>query len=146
MYVIILFLHLMKSIHNMFYKTTYNGITLQGWNNSILFTKNTLYITCRKNIKVWFVYKDITQWRFYINNFCESRMEKYSFYEPSMTNVFSVYLWRDPHHNFNSRLSNWMEIITGGHSCFEKYSAVNWEPYYILQFYTWEARHSNILS
>ncbi len=30
MYVIILFLHLLKSIHNMFYKTTYNGITLQG--------------------------------------------------------------------------------------------------------------------
>ncbi len=29
MYVIILFLHLLKSIHNMFYKTTYNEITLQ---------------------------------------------------------------------------------------------------------------------
>ncbi len=32
MYVIILFLHLLKIIHNMFYKTTYNGITLQGLN------------------------------------------------------------------------------------------------------------------
>ncbi len=29
-YVIILLLHLLKRIHNMFYKTTYNGITLQG--------------------------------------------------------------------------------------------------------------------
>ncbi len=30
--VIILFLYFLKSMHNMFYKPTYNGITLQGWN------------------------------------------------------------------------------------------------------------------
>ncbi len=52
MYVTILFLHLLKSIHNMFYKTTYNGITLQEIN---IIYKELLYVTCRKNIKVWFV-------------------------------------------------------------------------------------------
>ncbi len=28
---------------------------------------NKLYVTCKTNIKVWFVHKDITQWRFYID-------------------------------------------------------------------------------
>ncbi len=42
MYVIMLFLHLVKSIHNMFYKTTYNGITCKGETNKY-FLQRTHY-------------------------------------------------------------------------------------------------------
>ncbi len=44
----------------MFYKTTYNGITLQGWNKiNIIYKEHTIH-NMQKNITVWFVDKDIT--------------------------------------------------------------------------------------